>query len=80
MSKVPLEQDLRSFVEFATSRIEQGVTADSVEALVHQWRNLSEYEQTVEDVRQGMLDDAQGLSEPADKVFADIRRRLGIPE
>jgi hypothetical protein len=78
MSKVPLEQDLRNFVEFATKQIEQGETAESLEALVRLWRDRSEYEETVEDVRQGLTEDTQSLSEPIAAVFSDIRNRLGI--
>lgn len=79
MSQPSLEQDLRAFSEFATHRIRRRETAESVEALVRHWRRLSEYEQTVEDIRQGIEDDARGLSEPAATVFSDIRKRLRIP-
>jgi hypothetical protein len=36
-----------------------------------------EYSAAVEDVRQGILDEASGLAEPATTAFLDIRRHLG---
>jgi hypothetical protein len=75
-----LIQELREFVQFATHRLERGGRVESVEDLVQEWRTDSEFAGTVADVRQGMVDKAAGLSEPADQVFADIRRQLGLPQ
>lgn len=75
-----IKHELQEFVQFATRRIERGASGESVETLVQEWRTDAEFSQTVADVRQGFEDKAAGLSEPADKVFADIRRQLGLPE
>ena len=78
MRIVPIEQQFRDFVEFAARRLECGVKAESLEELVQQWRNDLEYSAAVEDIRQGITDDAAGLGEPVAKAFSDIRRHLGI--
>jgi hypothetical protein len=80
MSSQSLRRELGEFLQFATRRIEHGAGIESVEDLVQEWRSDSEFVQTVADIRQGMADKAAGLSEPADKVFADIRRQLGLSE
>jgi len=73
-----IQSELQNFVQFATRQIERGDTAESVEALVQQWRDDAESLATVGDVRQGLLDDASGLAEPAANVFAELRHQLGI--
>ena len=80
MSSQSLTHELRDFVQFATRRIESGAAGETVEELLQEWRTDSEFSQTVADVRKGLVDKAAGLSEPADKVFAEIRRQLGLPQ
>ncbi len=41
--------------------------------------DLAEKTRTLEAVRQGLKEMRAGLGRPADAVFADIRRDLGIP-
>lgn len=77
MPNQSLENDLQDFVQFATRRIESGTGGESVEQLVEEWRNEAEL---LTDVRQGVLDKAAGLAEPADRVFADVRGQLGPSE
>ncbi len=77
MPNQSLENDLQDFVQFATRRIESGTGGESVEQLVEEWRNEAEL---LTDVRQGVLDKAAGLAEPADRVFADVRGQLGLSE
>lgn len=77
MPSQPLENDLQDFVQFATRRIESGTGGESVEQLVEEWRNETEF---LADVRQGVIDKAAGRAEPTDKVFADVRRQLGLAE
>lgn len=72
--------DLQDFVRFATTRIERGKSGESIEDLVREWRNDSEFAETVADVRQGFVDHAAGRAESVESVFADIRRQLGIAE
>ena len=78
MRMIPIEIQFRDFVEFAERRLECGVEAESLEELVQQWRNDLEYSAAVEDIGQGITDDAAGLGEPVTKAFSDIRRQLGI--
>ncbi len=80
MSSQSLRQELREFLQFAALRIERGAGVETVEDLLQEWRTESEFAQTVADVRQGLTDKVAGLSEPADEVFADIRRQLGLSE
>ena len=78
MQAQTIDVEFQSFVQFATSRIESGVEAESVESLVQQWRDNREYDQTVADIRQALDDDAHGRSQAAAATFSDIRRQLGI--
>ena len=80
MPILSIKHQFHDFVEFASRRIEGGVEANSLEELVEQWRNDPEYTAAVEDIRQGIADDAAGLGEPVAKVFTDIRRQLGISD
>jgi hypothetical protein len=80
MSGPSLVQELRDFVTFAKHRIESGAGGESVEGLLRDWRSDTDFSETISDVRRGLRDKAAGLSEPVDKVFADIRRQLGLPE
>ncbi len=74
------QSELRDFVQFASRRVESGDDCSSLEELVRQWRQGSEYAEAVADVRQGIIDDAQGRAQPLADAFADVRRKLGIAD
>lgn len=74
------QSELRDFVQFASRRVESGDDHSSLEELVRQWRQGSEYAEALADVRQGIIDDAQGKAQPLADAFADVRRKLGIED
>ena len=80
MSSPSIKHELHDFVQFATRHVEHGEACESVENLVQLWRNETEYAEAVEDVHQGLRDDADGRAEPVTDAFANIRRQLGIAE
>lgn len=77
MQTQQIQAELRDFIQFAASQVESGNTRSSIEELVQQWRQPSEFARAVADVRQGMADDAQGKSLPISEAFSDIRKKLG---
>jgi len=80
MQTQSIQSELRDFVQFASSRVQTGDDGLSVEELVRQWRQTTEYAQAVEDVRQGTTDAAQGKAQPISEAFADVRQKLGIAD
>lgn len=80
MQTQSIQSELRDFVQFASNRVESGEDRLSVEELVRQWRQTSEFAQAVADVRQGIADAAQGNAQPISDAFADVRRKLGITD
>jgi len=80
METVSISQQLQNFFQFATERIETANTDLSLEELVQQWRKDLEHSEAVEDVRQGLIDEADGLAEPVATAFAGIRRQLGFAD
>lgn len=80
METLSIRHQLQNFFQFASRRIETGNEVFSLEELFQQWRMDTEYSEAVEDVRQGVIDDADGLAEPVATVFSDIRRHLGITD
>ena len=80
MQTQSIESELRDFVQFASSRVQSGDDGLSVEELVRQWRQTTEFAQTVADVRQGITDAAKGKAQPISEAFADVRRKLGIAD
>ena len=75
-----IQSELRDFVQFASRRVESGDDRLSLEELVKQWRQNAEYTEAVADVRQGVIDDAQGKAQLLADAFADVRRKLGITD
>lgn len=75
-----IQSELRDFVQFASRRVEGGDDRLSLEELVRQWRQDAEYNEAVADVRQGIIDDAQGKAQPLADAFVDVRRKLGIAD
>ncbi|RPH82732.1 MAG: hypothetical protein EHM77_02825 [Planctomycetaceae bacterium] len=80
MQTQSIQSELLDFLQFASSRVASGDDRLSIEELVRQWRQTSEFAQTVADVRQGITDAAQGKAQPISDAFADVRRKLGIAD
>lgn len=80
MQTQSIQSELRDFVQFASRLVENGDDGSSLEELVRQWRQDAEYNKAVADVRQGIIDDAQGKAQPLADAFADVRRKLGIAD
>ncbi len=80
MQTQSIQAELRDFVQFAASRVQTGDDGLSVEELVRQWRQTTEFAHTVADVRQGITDAAQDKAQPISEAFADVRRKLGIAD
>jgi hypothetical protein len=80
MKTQSIQSELRDFVQFASTRVLSGDGELSVEELVRQWRQSTEYAQTVADVRQGVADAAQGKAKPIQEAFADVSKKLGIAD
>lgn len=80
MTTNSIQSELQDFVRFASSRVGQGEVFSSVEELVRRWRQNSEYAEVVDDVRQGIEDEASGKSKSLSEVFVEVRRKLGITD
>lgn len=80
MQTQSIQSELRDFVQFASIRVQSGDDKLSVEELVRQWRQTTEYAQAVADVSQGVSDAAQGKAQPISEAFADVRKKLGISD
>lgn len=80
MQTQSLQTELRDFVQFASTRVETGDDGISLEELVRQWQQATEYAQAVSDVRQGITDAAKGLAKPISDVFLDVRQKLEIAD
>ena len=80
MTTHSIQAELQEFVRFASRRAEQGADFSSVEELVKHWRQNSEFTEAVADVRQGILDEAAGKSQPLSEAFAEVRNKLGIAD
>ena len=80
MTTNSIQSELQEFVRFASSGVGQGEDFSSVEELVRRWRQNSEYAEAVDDVRQGIEDEASGKPKPLSEVFVEVRRKLGITD
>jgi len=80
MQTQSIQSELRDFVQFASIRVQSGDNELSVEELVRQWRQTTEYAQAVADVSQGVSDAAQGKAQPISEAFAGVRKKLGISD
>jgi hypothetical protein len=78
MPSQSIQTDLRDFVQFASQRVQRGDECSSLEELVKEWRNDTEYAEAVADVSQGIEDDAAGKAQPIEDAFSEVRRKLGI--
>lgn len=80
MQTQSIQSELRDFFQFASIRVQSGDGELSLEELVRQWRQTTEYAQAVGDVNQGVADTAQGKAQPISEAFADVRKKLGISD
>ena len=80
MNTQSIRAELSDFVQFASRQIDIGDERLSMEELVRQWRLTAEYEGAVDDVRQGLIDDAQGKAQPLADAFAAVRLKLGLKD
>jgi hypothetical protein len=67
--------DAESFYQFLGHTLSQGSRETAPEALLRQWREQREFEETCAAIQEGMDQLEAGLARPADEVFAEIRRR-----
>lgn len=80
MQTQSIQTELRDFVQFASTRVQTGDDGLSLEELVRQWRQTTDYAQAVADVSQGVSDATQGKAQPISEAFADVRKKLGISD
>ena len=80
MQSQSIQSELRDFLQYASDRITSGGERLSIEELLKQWRQSSEFDQSVEDVRQGVIDAGQGKAVPISVAFSDVRKKLGIAD
>jgi hypothetical protein len=72
--------DAEAFYEFLGQTLSQGHRETPPEALLRKWRAQREYEETCEDIRQGLANMEAGLGIPVEQVFAELRRKYGIAD
>jgi hypothetical protein len=74
----PLMTDAESFYQFLGQSLSTGSRETPPEALLRTWRERREYEETCEDIRQGIADMEAGLGKPIQQVADEIRAELGF--
>ncbi len=70
-------EEIGKFAQFAAAKIGNGGADLTLEALVQQWYEQREIDETVADVQQGLKDIEDGKGLPLDVAFREIRSRLG---
>ena len=73
-------EELDRFHKFAAERLDRSSADSTLEELVNQWEMSREYNETVDDIQQGVDDYAAGKSKPLTKAFDQARRDLGLTE
>jgi hypothetical protein len=68
--------DTELFYDFFGEQIQNGGRDTPPEELLKWWRQ--EYEEAVEDIRQGIRNMEAGLGRPFEEFQADMRRKYGI--
>ena len=71
-------QELESFTNFVQQKLRGDELNLSLEDCVRLWRQQSERDATLDDIRQGQADLAAGLAQPLAEAFDDVRRQLGL--
>jgi len=73
------ESELNDFQAFAAKRLANG-GSESMSDLVSEWETDRLHRQSVDALQQSHADAEAGRVTPAEEVFADTRKTLGIPE
>lgn len=71
-------QELESFTQFARQRLVANESGLSLEDCVRVWRQQTEQQAVLDDLRQGQADVEAGRAQPLAAAFDDVRRQLGI--
>jgi hypothetical protein len=69
-------EELQAFHHYATRKLNNGGAASIVELAANWEAARAEFDAAVDDVRQGLIDDAAGRGEPVAAVFAELRKEL----
>jgi hypothetical protein len=71
-----LQTDTEAFYEFLGHQIQNGGKDTPPEELLKFWRQ--EFEEAVEDIREGIRNMEAGLGRPFEEVDAEMRKKYGI--
>jgi len=71
-------QELENFTYFVKQKLSVNESKLSLEECVRMWRQQTERQATLDDVRQGQADAQAGLSQPLADAVDDIRQQLGF--
>jgi hypothetical protein len=71
-------QELESFTHFAQQRLGAAESDLSLEDCVRLWRQRTEHQALLNDLRQGQADLEAGLVQPLAAAFDDVRQQLGL--
>ena len=71
-------QELESFTSFIQQKLSRDESNLSLEDCVRLWRQQTERDALLDDIRQGQADLAAGLAQPLAAAFDDVRRQLGL--
>ena len=75
----PLMTDAESFYQFLGQSLSTGARATPPEALLRTWREQREYEETCEDIRQGIADMEAGRFVTLEEFDRKFREKNGLP-
>lgn len=73
------KDDMRDFNRFVDEKLSNG-GAESLTELARQWEDQREAEQSVADLRESHADAEAGRLHPAEEVFSEVRKKLGMNE
>ena len=71
-------QELESFTSFIQQKLSRDESNLSLEDCVRLWRQQTERDALLDDIRQGQADLAAGLAQPLAAAFDDVCRQLGL--
>jgi len=72
--------DVEAFYNYLGQKLGDNGKLSTPEQLLEDWRASQDqdYEETVDDVRQGIVDFEAGKGKPVGDAFSDIRKKLGF--
>lgn len=73
------KEEMQDFNRFVEEKLSNG-GAESLIELARQWEELRESEETIADILESEADIEAGRVHPAEEVFDDVRRKLGLTE